>query len=108
MIGDIHMPSQRSIALKEAVALFIADRKSRGFSANTLRFYRDKLGLFTRWCIAQESVSLDAVTPHTVRAYFAYLIDRGNSQGAQNAAGRGIKTFLRWCEAEELTQSKPL
>jgi len=102
------MPNQRSIGLKEAVSLFIADRKSRGFTPNTLRFYRDKLGLFARWCAGQEIASLDQVTPHTVRAYFAYLIDRGNSQGAQNAAGRGIKTFLRWCEAEELTAGKPL
>lgn len=102
------MPSQRRITLAESVSLFLADRKSRGYASGTLRFYRDKLTLFQRWCARQGIDHLDDITPHTLRAYFVSLIDRGNSQGAQNAAARGIRAFLRWCAAEELITTPPL
>lgn len=102
------MTYERNLPLGIAVSLFIADRRARGHAPGTVRFYRDKLGLFTRWCDAQGIVEVQQVTPLTLRAYFAHLIERGNAQGAQNAAGRGIKTFLRWCELEELTDARPL
>lgn len=102
------LKSQRKITLAESVSLFLTDRKSRGYTQGTLRFYRDKLTLFQRWSATQGIVHLDEITPHTLRAYFVSLIDRGNSQGAQNAAARGIRAFLRWCEAEELITTPPL
>lgn len=102
------MSGQRKITIAEAVSLFLSDRKARGYAPGTLRFYRDKLTLFERWNAGQRIEHLDAITPHTVRAYFVSLIDRGNSTGAQNAAGRGIRAFLRWCAAEELVSGAPL
>lgn len=102
------MPHGKKLTIRIAVSLFVADRRARGYAVGTVRFYSDKLGLFTRWCETQGIHALEEVTPLQVRAYFAHLIDRGNSQGAQNAAGRGVKAFLRWCEAEELTPARPL
>lgn len=102
------MPNQRIISTIEAYRLFLADRKSQGLEAGTLRFYKDKVGLFARWCEANGYTSVADITPAIVRAYFAHLRDKGNSQGTQNAAGRGIRAFLRWCEAEEITEAHPL
>lgn len=102
------MKTQHNITLAESVSLFLADRRARGYASGTSRFYRDKLTLFQRWCATQGIVHLDDITPHTLRAYFISLIDRGNTPGAQNAAARGIRAFLRWCAVEELTTATPL
>lgn len=102
------MPTSRSITLAEAVSLFLADRRARGYTPATVKFYAGKLGFFCRWCEGTGVTHLDHVTPHVIRAHFAYLIDRGNNQGGQNAAGRAIRTLIRWCIAEELIDTNPL
>lgn len=102
------MPQKRTLSLKEAYSLFLVDRKSRGYTRDTVRFYRDKVGLFVRWCEAQGATQLRDLTPSLLRSYFVALIDKGNNEATRNAAGRGLRAFCRWALAEGLLTSSPL
>ena len=102
------MARKQGISLKEAYNLFLVDRRSRGFTPATLRFYRDKVGLFVRWCESQAATQLDDLNPHLIRAYFVALIDKGNNDATRNGAGRGIRAFCLWAVADGLLKSSPL
>lgn len=78
---------------------FIIDRQARGLSANTIRFYRDELGLWTRYLAGKGILEISAVDPDLLRAYFADLAGRRN-KGGVHTSFRAIKAFLNWWEIE--------
>lgn len=102
------MANKRTVSLGEAFALFLVDRKARGHTPGTLRFYQDKVGLFVRWCEARGATQLHELSPALLRAYFVALIDRGNNENTRNGAGRALRTFCRWALADGLLTSSPL
>jgi integrase/recombinase XerD len=82
------------------VSNFIIDRQSRGLSPNTIRFYRDELGLFDRWLVIKQSPKILSITPDILRAYFVDLATTRN-KGGVHTSFRAIKACLNWLEAEE-------
>jgi site-specific recombinase XerD len=89
-----------TVAFPAVVSNFIIDRQARGRSMNTIRFYRDELGLFARWLDGQKIHTVAAITPDVLRAYFVDLAERRN-KGGVHTSFRAIKACLHWLEIEE-------
>ena len=64
---------QRS-TLTDAYELFILDCESRGFTPDTVRFYRDRFRLIQRWCAENGVDTLDKLTSLAIRQYLAGLV----------------------------------
>lgn len=92
----------QSLPLTASVSLFLADRKARGFTAKTLRYYDDSLRLFTTHCEAQGVVAVRDLAPVVVRGYINAQRERGIAPMTVRAYVRAVKTFLRWLFAEGL------
>lgn len=82
-------------------------------SPATQTWYARRLAVFAEWC-ASQSILLETITPAVIRRYIASLRDRenqGKGKGGSLASStihghmRAIRTFLRWCEAEDLALS---
>jgi site-specific recombinase XerD len=96
--------TQGTIVINESIEVwakeFILDRKVRGLSPGTIRFYRQKLKLFLGWCDAQVISNLTELEPNTIRHYLLYLEDTGHNKGGIHACYRALKAFLNWWEDE--------
>jgi integrase/recombinase XerD len=83
---------------------FLLDRQARGLSKNTIRFYRDELGLFYRWlekyCSSDGAIPINAITPELLRAWFVHLGTIRN-RGGVHTSYRALKALLNWFEDEE-------
>lgn len=87
---------------------FLIDRKARGASPGTLRFYDAKLRLFAGYCESQAVTSLSQVTPALLRQYLIHLEGEGHNAGGRHAAFRTVRAFLNWYELEAETWANPL
>lgn len=88
------------IAISDIVANFIIDRRARGLSPNTIRFYRDELGLFNRWASERGLTQIGGVTADVLREWFTGLAERRN-KGGVHTSFRAIKACLNWYDVEE-------
>lgn len=102
------MRKTSKLTLTSTASLFFRAGKAEGKRPKTLEFYEDRLKVFARWCEGEGVTALEDWTPAITRAYFVSLIEAGYRQGTQNTSGRAIRTFARWCMAEELMDSDPL
>lgn len=83
------------------LSAFIVDRRSRRLSPLTIRFYREELGLLSRWLADRGVDTVEQITPDLLRRYLLYLEDdRRRSKGGIQAAWRAARAFLRWFENE--------
>lgn len=82
------------------IANFIIDRQARGLSSNTIRFYRDELGLLARWMDERGDNQVNSLTPELLRVYFVDLANRRN-RGGVHTSFRAIKACLNWLTQEE-------
>jgi site-specific recombinase XerD len=55
-----------------------------------------------------EIVSVDQITPTTIRTYLTEKVETGDMPNTNHARYRAIKTFLRWLENEELLLRNPI
>jgi site-specific recombinase XerD len=96
--------TQGTIVLNERIETwaneFFLDRKVRGLSSGTLRFYKTKLKLLMDWCDAQAIQNITELDPNIIRHYLIYLEETGHNQGGIHAAYRALKAFLNWWEDE--------
>jgi site-specific recombinase XerD len=79
---------------------FLIDRKAVGVAAGTLRFYRQKIKLFSDYCDAQAVKQIGQITPSFLRQYLLYLEESGHNAGGRHAAFRTIRVFFLWYEEE--------
>ncbi|MGB3714737.1 MAG: tyrosine-type recombinase/integrase [Candidatus Promineifilaceae bacterium] len=79
---------------------FILDRKIRGLSPGSIRFYNQKLTPFLEWCQSQGLESITQLTPHHLRLFLLWLQERGNSAGGRHAFYRALRAFLNFYEDE--------
>ena len=79
---------------------FLIDRKARGVANGTLRFYRQKIKLFSDYCDALTVKQISQITPSFLRQYLLYLEDSGHNPGGRHAAFRMIRAFFIWYEDE--------
>ena len=62
------------------VEAFLIDRKARGLADGTLRFYRQKLKLFSNYCDTQVLIQIRQITPTLLRQYLLWLEETKHSQ----------------------------
>lgn len=95
--------------LSETVDAFLIDGKARRLSPRTLENYAFHLGRFTTWHANQcPTTYLSDVTAQTLRTYLAGQHDAGLSPWTVHGSARVLRTFWRWCAAEDLVQSNPM
>ena len=96
--------------VRDAIELFILERRADKKQPSTIRYYRQQLGLFCAW-LTQQGVPGDGpedVTKALILAYRLHLQERGHSrlvgQPLQHttlvASQRAIRTFFAWAEEE--------
>jgi len=79
---------------------FLIDRKASGVATGTLRFYRQKIKLFSDYCDAQAVKHVGQINPSFLRQYLLYLEEYGHNAGGRHAAFRLIRAFFLWYEDE--------
>ena len=95
--------------LSETIEAFLIDGKARRLSPRTLESYRFHLGRFTTWHAEQwPTAPISSVDAHTLRAYLAGQHDKGLSPWTVHGSARVLRTFWRWCAAEDLVQVNPM
>jgi integrase/recombinase XerD len=79
---------------------FLIDRKAGGVAAGSLRFYRQKIKLFSDYCEAQAVKQIGQITPLYLRQFLLYLEQSGHNPRGRHAAFRTIRAFFLWYEDE--------
>lgn len=79
---------------------FLIDRKAKGLSPHSTRFYKVELTLFLRYCDGQVLSRIEQLTPDILRRYLLYLEENGRNPGGVHAAFRALRAFLLWYENE--------
>jgi site-specific recombinase XerD len=77
---------------------FIRDRRARGLSPGTLKFYRTKLQLFLTYCDQKLVARIDHITEGLLRNFLLLIEENGYSSGGRHACHSTLKAFLRWRE----------
>jgi site-specific recombinase XerD len=88
------------ILISDIIANFIIDRRARGLSPNTIRYYRDELGIFDKWAHEHGIDQIGEVSSDILRLFFTDLADRRN-KGGTHSVFRSVKACLNWFEIEE-------
>lgn len=89
----------RILTLAHDVSAFLLDRRARGLSTKTVKFYESELRLFLDHLEDQDIHATEAITATHVRAYLLNLGERRNPGGV-HCSYRAIRAFLHWYEAE--------
>ena len=95
--SEVHSPSDNV----RLVNSFISDRKVRGLSPNTIKFYEGYLSRFVNTIstplLEQEKQGIiDFITSRTCNA------------GGKHAYVRVLRAFYKWCLSEELLDKSPM
>ena len=80
---------------------FLTDRRSQGFAAQTVEFYRKKLKYFSEFCEGQAVTQVSQLTADLIRRYIIELQD-GHNDGGVHACFRSLRSLLYWVEQEEI------
>lgn len=89
---------------------FLIDRKSRGNTPGTIKFYSENLQQFARYCESKAISEVTQITAVDLREYLLFLESNGHNPGGCHMAYRCIRAFLRWyeSEAEPLNWKNPI
>lgn len=98
---DLEQVEHLSIA--SAQEQFLQKKKADGRTRNTLRAYREVVGLFARH-IGKDTL-LSAVTASQIDTF---VRDSLLSKATQHKRYRHLRAFLRWCVAQEFLRKNPL
>ena len=72
---------------------FLVDRKATGITTGNLRFYRQKIKLFSAYCDTQAIKGIGQITPSYLRQFLLYLEESGHNPGGRHVAFR-TRDFL--------------
>ncbi|MEK4801024.1 tyrosine-type recombinase/integrase [Oceanobacillus sp. FSL K6-0118] len=99
-----------TLSYDESVRKFIADAERRGLRPDTISYYKDKLGLFRRWLVAQDMTDyIRRVLRTDVDKYIDYLReDRGLSNGAINTSIRAIRALFGYLYDSKYIRNNPM
>lgn len=86
------------MTLREALDLFILDRRIQGVSPKTIISYRDAIGIFLNY--AGNDFLLDSLTLSYVDNYILGLYSRKLSRASISTYVRSLRIFLRWIYRE--------
>lgn len=82
------------------IEAFLIDRRARGCTKGTLRFYQQKLKPFFEFSHSRAINEVHQITPTHIRHHLLYLEDTNHNPGGRHAAYRAIRAFLLWYEDE--------
>ena len=107
MPQDINSPITHT-TIKDIVQDYILDwvnqfyqaKKVEGVSPYTLKFYKQQLGHFLRYCEAQLISRIEEITPNSIRQFLLWHGETGHNPGGLHAAFRVLRAFLIWYENE--------
>ena len=85
--------------LDRELGAFLIDRRARGLSPGTLRFYTQKLHPLHRYLQSQGILNVESITAPIVRRFLLEFSVTHNPGGV-HAVYRAVKAFLRWYELE--------
>jgi site-specific recombinase XerD len=112
MSAVFHTPLARTTIEKSALDFipdwanqFYQSKKVEGVSAYTLKFYKQQLGHFLKFCEAQLITRFEDVTPDVIRQFLLWHEETGHNPGGLHAAFRVLRTFLLWYEDEAEPES---
>ena len=94
--------------IRQAIAEFIADRKSLRRKARTIEFYEGNLSRFATFLEKGEIPVKKALKRGKIRRFFAHLEAQGIAQDTFAAYDRVLRTFCRFCLAEGWIKSNPM
>lgn len=97
-----------STSIRDALAQFELDNRSRRLSPHTLEHHRFHLGRFAAWCEAHDANTVGAITAPLIRACLVAMQDRNLSPHTVHGTARVIKRFLNFCVGEELIAQSPM
>lgn len=100
------MQIDQRFLLIDALSLFLLDREAQNLTIKTLRTYRKRLMKFVDWCSDQGITHITDLTTVHIRAHQAHLVSSMKDISANNRAS-DVKTFLKFCVAEELIDKSP-
>jgi len=103
LITDNRRTIQLSVAddgLLNWIEAFLIDRKSEGLAQGTLRFYLQKIKLFTDYCEARAVTQISQIPPSFIREFLLYLEESNHNPGGRHAAFRALRAFFLWYEDE--------
>lgn len=83
--------------LDRELEAFLIDRRARGLSLGTLRFYTQKLHPLHRYLQSQGTLNVESITAPIVRRFLLEFSVTHNPGGV-HAVYRAVKAFLRWYE----------
>lgn len=87
--------------LEDLAASFRRHLRAAGKAERTIVIYGQALRFFGDWLTAQDRpVTLDQLDRHSVSAWLADLIDRGNEPSTVATRLRGMRRFCRWLVSE--------
>jgi site-specific recombinase XerD len=103
-----HRKMTTSLALFDALNIFLLDCEARRFTPATREYYRYNLTAFVIWATAQGIFTLADVTTNTVRAYLAKEEGRNLSGYTVLAIARALRAWLNFCVREEWLAASPM
>ncbi|MED4780936.1 tyrosine-type recombinase/integrase [Brevibacillus choshinensis] len=93
--------------IKFAIKDFIADKKYKHLSNNTLGVYDLVLHMFQDYCSRNEIVSIHDVSAQTVKSFLIELQnEKGNNATSSNNKLRVLKNFYNWLQENEIIIEK--
>lgn len=94
--------------LQAAMAAFMLSREAMRCTPKTLEHYTYTVGGFVGYLGTLDVHDPSEITPPHIRAYLVELQRRGLKDTTQHAHARGIRTWLRWLEAEGDIAQNPM
>ncbi|MDX2006477.1 MAG: tyrosine-type recombinase/integrase, partial [Meiothermus sp.] len=91
--------------MSKAVELMFTYLKSQGAKPGTLRHYRHTTRIFQDFCRAQGLARVGDINHHHVRAYWAWLAERGYALGGYV---RDTKRLFSFLVADEILPANPV
>jgi site-specific recombinase XerD len=73
---------------------FLIDRKATGVAEGTLRFYCQKIKLFSDYCDVQAVKQISQINPSFLRQCLLYLEEYGHNAGGRHATIRMISSKI--------------
>lgn len=87
--------------LSEAMALFLAAKKSRNRANRTLDWYFQQINAFESWLL-EHGPADDWCKPEVIEQFLCYERDRGLSASTVEGRRRGLATIFRFFEERNL------
>lgn len=77
------------------VEAFLIDRKARGLSEGTLKFYQAKLKLFCEYADSQVVSKIHHIKPTLIRQFLLFLEETRHNEGGRHAAISPLRRVKR-------------